>query len=318
MGIVKRGYGLNDHDTENLLAALWPHALFPWELWEKIYEKFWRGFADRNQTLYRIESPVFPESNPANEKYFFSHIYAHDITNLFSRLVTNIHGNAIRLGLKDLLEVAYEDSSDILVQSEIDFLLNRIREIEKNSPYQFPAIDFDGFTSLMEEKILSIPPNSYYFVSSLFVDTIVVDKRAAIHYLSVIRNYPLKQEVKGITHALVKEVIKAATQGTPLVPEAAPALDESTAEIQFPKQEGMTLIPRSLWEGKKPQQVCDDMRVAGFKEDAPIAHALYYWVGIKNFTKIGTILRGDDISESARDKHARKHWKLAEGRYYTE
>lgn len=82
-------------------------------------------------------------------------------------------------------------------------------------------------------------------------------------------------------------------------------------------QEDATLIPRSLWEGKKPQKVCDDMRVDGW-EDAPIAYALYYWVGVKKYTKIGTILRGEEIGDSARDKHARKHLKLAEGRYYTE
>ena len=67
MGKVRRAYGLNDHDTENLMKALWPHALFPLELWQKIYEKFWRGFADRNETLYRIKAPVFPESTPEKE-----------------------------------------------------------------------------------------------------------------------------------------------------------------------------------------------------------------------------------------------------------
>ena len=80
----------------------------------------------------------------------------------------------------------------------------------------------------------------------------------------------------------------------------------------------MILIPRSLWEGKTGQQVCNDMRIAGYKEDAPIAYALHYWVGIKRITEIGTILRGEGITDSARAKHARKHLELAEGRYYTE
>ncbi len=241
------------------------------------------------------------------------------MTIFFSHLAVNVHFNAIRLGLKELLEVVYEDSQDILVHNEIDFLLNKINKIEKSSQYQFPAINNTGFTSLMEEKVLSIPPNSYNFISQIFIDTIVVDKISAIHYLSIIKNYPLKQEVKGITHALVRSVIEAAAQKTLSVLDPLSESSHTQPEVtELGQQEGMTLIPRSLWERKKPQQVCDDMRVAGITEDAPIAHTLYYWVGVKNFTKIGTVLQGEDITDSARDKHARKHLKLAEGLYYTE
>jgi hypothetical protein len=78
------------------------------------------------------------------------------------------------------------------------------------------------------------------------------------------------------------------------------------------------LIPRKLWEQKKTlQQVCDDMRVAKFGDDA-IAYTLHHWLGIKNITEIGTILRGDGITSSAREKYARKMLKKAGERYYTE
>ena len=81
--------------------------------------------------------------------------------------------------------------------------------------------------------------------------------------------------------------------------------------------DGKTLIPRILWEKKPLPEVCDDMRVAGFKDDA-IAYALRNWRGIKNTTEIGTLLRGEEITDSARSKHARKSIKLAGERYYTE
>ena len=320
MGNVKRAYGLNDHDTESLMKALWPHGLFPLELWQKVYEKFWRGFADRNEALYRIKAPVFPESAPEKEEYFFSHVYAHDMTLLFSHLAIKIHANAIRLGLKDLLEVAYEDVSDVLVQERIDYLLHKLTKIEDISTYKFPAIDYDGFVSLVNEKVVGISANSYGFISTLFVDTIVVDKIAAIHYLSVVKNYPLKQEIKGITQRLVDAVVRAASQEAPIVlqinsdPLPSPMEVQATSHEQHPS----ILIPRALWEGKKPQQVCADMRIAGHTNDAPIAHALHYWVGIKNMTEIGTILRGEDISDSARHKYARKKLKEAEGRYRSE
>lgn len=93
---------------------------------------------------------------------------------------------------------------------------------------------------------------------------------------------------------------------------------ETLTEVtEHGQKEGMILIPRSLWEGKTGQQVCNDMRVAG-RDDASIAYALYHWVGIKSITEIGTILRGEGITDSARYKHAQKHLELEKGRYYTE
>ena len=190
-------------------------------------------------------------------------------------------------------------------------------------------------TRLEGVKNIDIYTSSGVVLLKIFPDTVAVNNLSAIHYWSVIRGFPFVKEVKGITEKIVEFVIKRAAQKMSPVLEPEPSniitethIPSSVGQeappntlpevMEHGQKEGMILVPRSLWEGKKPQQVCDDMRVAGFKEDAPIAHALYYWVGIKNFTKIGTILRGDDILESARDKHARKHFKLAEGRYYTE
>ena len=69
---------------------------------------------------------------------------------------------------------------------------------------------------------------------------------------------------------------------------------------------------------KKPlQQVCDDMRVAEFGDDA-IAYALQRWRGIRNMTEIGTVLRGQGISDSGRGKYARAKVKEAGERYYTD
>ncbi|WP_394027667.1 hypothetical protein [Desulfovibrio falkowii] len=77
-------------------------------------------------------------------------------------------------------------------------------------------------------------------------------------------------------------------------------------------------IKRSLWENKSPQQVCNDMRASGYKDDSPIAYVLYQCLGIKNLTEIGTHLRGDNITSSARQKYAKKKLNEARGRYETE
>ena len=76
MNRLRLAYALNDHEAEIVMAGLWPHALFPLELWRKTHDLFWRGFADTTTRYYSINSPEFPESNGTEEKYFHAHLYA--------------------------------------------------------------------------------------------------------------------------------------------------------------------------------------------------------------------------------------------------
>lgn len=99
--------------------------------------------------------------------------------------------------------------------------------------------------------------------------------------------------------------------------QTLPQSGQPNAGLSQPTDRERTYIPRDLWAQKPLQQVCDDMRIAGFGDDA-IAYSLYNWRGINNITEIGTILRGDDISSSARDKHARKVLRAAGSSYYTD
>lgn len=327
MGRVRQAYGLNGNEVEKTIQVLWPDAVFPVELWSKVHEAYWRAFADSNQAVYKIESPALPEVDKT-QKFFHTHLCSMDVMTFFRKLSLNVQASTLQQGLKNILEETYEDI-DAIHPEERTFLFSTLSRVETVDIYDQYSPD----SELFEEKILSLPISSYHFISHIFPETVIVDKMAAMHYWSVIRGYPLKQEVKGITHDLVRDVRKAAAQKTPPSLETIPELSRIITETQIPSvveqeapsntlleatKKGMTLIPRALWEEKKPQQVCSDMRVAGFKDDAPIAYALHNWVGIKNMTEIGTILRGDSISHSARDKHARKHLKLAEGRYYTE
>lgn len=101
-----------------------------------------------------------------------------------------------------------------------------------------------------------------------------------------------------------------ATAGVQTEPDRLPqggSLPEISAQI----------IPRHLWENKSAQQVCNDMRAAGYTEDGPIAVVLRDFVGIKNYTEIGTILRGNALTESGRAKHARKKYDEAKGSFFT-
>jgi len=307
---VRQAYRLNSHESEMLLHALSPGNVFPFAFWQKAYTTFWKGPSIDNARLYHCETPQFPTEGELPENHFPVQTYATWITTFIVELAGLIPCADFFKGLDFVIENTIEEENFEFKPHKEN--MEALLRIDEKHFYQ------QGHTDI-SRKAQHHGHRRYDFIADSFPDTVAVDKIAAIHYLSVIQGYPFHQEVKGITRALVESVIKAVQEGTLQIPCLNPIQKESIgAAIQSPEQQGMTLIPRALWEGKKPQQVCDDMRVAGFEEDAPIAYALYYWVGVKNFTEIGTILRGDGITNSARDKHARKHFKLAEGRYYTE
>lgn len=83
--------------------------------------------------------------------------------------------------------------------------------------------------------------------------------------------------------------------------------EENAGETPAPD----SYIPRHLWAGtKSSEQVCEDMRAAGFGDDA-IAYALYNWCGIQNKTEIGRVLRGGDMVDASYYKYATKQLESA-------
>ena len=96
--------------------------------------------------------------------------------------------------------------------------------------------------------------------------------------------------------------------------------DDSITPLEnenYPSKKDKYYIPRNLWEQKPVQKVCDDMRVAKF-DDGAIAYALLHWRGIANITQIGTILRGNELTDSGRAKYARTALRKAGDSYYTD
>lgn len=321
---VKEAYGLTGHEPQELLNELSPDSVFPYELWRTAYSSYWRYPATECSRLYKVENPPFPEAHQIPEKYFPTETYAKWIVDFFYEMARRISVKELESGFDYIVETTYDNKSTVN-DSDRTFLFYHLQLVEKN---------IASITRVEGVKSIDLRLSAPHVLLNIFPDTVAVDNLSAIHYWSVVRGFPFVKEVKGITKKMVEFVIKKAAQK--MSPDFEPepsriatetqssyAVDHEASPATLPEviehgqKEGMTLIPRSLWQGKEPQQVCDDMRVAG-REDAPIAHALYHWVGVKNYTKIGTILRGKEISESARDKHARKHLKLAEGRYYTE
>ena len=129
MGRVRQAYGLSVNEVESVIQTLWPYAVFPVEWWRKTHEQYWRGFADSNQAVYRIESPALPEVDTA-KPYFHVHLCALDVMEFFRKLSLNIQAGPLQQGLQYILDESYEESAD-LFQEEREFLFNTLVRLEK-------------------------------------------------------------------------------------------------------------------------------------------------------------------------------------------
>ena len=298
MGRVRQAFGLSGNEVEKTIQVLWPGAVFPVELWSKVHETYWRSFADSNQAVYGTESPALPEVDTTN-KFFHTYLCSVDIMTFFRKLSLNIQAKILQKGLKNILEETYDDI-DCVYPEERKYLFSTLSRLETVDIYDQYSPD----SELFEEKILSLPISSYHFISHIFPETVVVGKIAAIDYWSVIRGYPLKQEVKGITHELVKCVVKRAAQGTPLVSETAPALDGPAAEVQPQDQKALSL-PRSLWDGKTQEYICAALREKGW-DNLEIAHVLFHKRGFTQKRAIARLLHENpNLTDSAYDKYGK-------------
>lgn len=224
MSRLRLAHALNDHYVAIVMASLWPQALFTLELWRKTHDQFWRGFSDTIARFYSIVKPEFPDSNSTKEKYFYAHLYAQDMENLFSMLASRIHVNALREGMQYIVSMTYENPDDVTHQDKMNGLFEKLSMIEENNDYKFTQrLSKEKFIAFMEEKIFSIPPSWYFFISRMYQDTILVDTVSAIRHLHFL-NIPFKMEVKGITHALVNSVHNslAAEIASATIPTAQP------------------------------------------------------------------------------------------------
>lgn len=260
LGRVRQAYRLTSNEVETVIQAMWPHAVFPVELWRRTYEAYWKDFADSNQTIYNRESPALPQPF-LSEKCFHTYLFGYDIMDFFRKLSENIHANALEQGLKYILEETYDEIENIFPE-EREFLFHSLKRLETEDFLNQYSPD----SPLFEESIFTIPASSYHFISHIFVDTILVNRDDTIRFL---RNYPLHKEVKGITRALVDSILNAMPSDSPKVQTEQPVVEEA--------EDGRLVfrIPSTVWRGKPDHAVYDAM-----KDTYPlpvIAYVLFYW-----------------------------------------
>ncbi|MEI3479612.1 MAG: hypothetical protein V8Q84_11600 [Bilophila sp.] len=187
LGRVRQAYRLTSNEVETVIQALWPHAVFPAELWRRAHEAYWKDFADSNQTVYNIESPALPQPC-LSDKQFHTYLFGCDIMEFFKKLSWNIHANALELGLKYILEETYDEIDNVFPE-EREFLFHTLKNLETKDFFD----QYSPYFSMSNDTI-SIPASSYHFISHIFVDTILVNRDDTIRFL---RNYPFAQRSEG-------------------------------------------------------------------------------------------------------------------------
>ena len=127
LGRVRQAYWLTSNEVETVIQAMWPHAVFPAELWRRAHEAYWKDFADSNQTVYNIESPTLPQPC-LSDKRIHTYLFGCDIMDFFKKLSWNIHANALELGLKYILEETYDEIDNVFPE-EREFLFHTLKNL---------------------------------------------------------------------------------------------------------------------------------------------------------------------------------------------
>lgn len=296
LGRLRDAYNLTVSQAEAVIQGLWPHSVFPLELWHDTFDTCWKEFAVARKTGYGLLPPALPQSCLLGIQCN-TFLLALEVQEFFRRLSFIIPVRALMFGLTRILEETYEDTHTVF-QNERKMLFNDLQRLENEEPHE----QYSPYSPLFEEQILVIPASHYHFITHIFPDTILVDRETAIKYLA---DCPLRREVKGITRSLVASILAA----TSTVPVATPENQQAHADVLSVEQTDdgkLTFrIPSSLWLGRPDEAVKEAM--AKIYPLPVVAYVLFYWCGQpeaagKNFggrkTRIGRLLTDKEYADT--------------------
>ena len=172
---VKEAFALTVKEAENLVDALWPHHVLPWQLWREAYTKFWHGIAFDNAEVFGTNNPPFPEMTgiwaDAPAQAWGSKMYG-----FFSEMVYALPARSLQRGLEYVLEETYGDSSTVFL-AEREILFKSLEEAEKDMDWRFyPPTSAAQIDAMLNEKAFGNPKKSYGFIGQVIPDTMIVDK----------------------------------------------------------------------------------------------------------------------------------------------
>jgi hypothetical protein len=247
-----------------------------------------------------------------NINYLSYIIYRDKIVAFFRELSITIFVTDLKEGLQRIIEWTYE-KSDAELNADIEYLFDGLSYIEGElnfgiqKPFTWATnITPERFYEVLKSKASFAVPCATSFVSRIFIDTTVVDKITAIRFL-LLRGYSLRHEVKGISRALVERIEATLTDEHQIEPVTEAIIDRPHDDDFKNPSPSVIFVPRSLWEGKSPKSVRDNMRQKDMDfPDHVIAYVLYNWCDLKNMTEIGTLLGEADKVPSTYLRYAHR------------
>jgi hypothetical protein len=227
LGKLKQAFDLNEREAEKVVSAIWPYDVLPYYLWEMAHKYHWEFAIPCGILTQRAkEIASLPKFDPLEHKVPLLNIYRTRIIEFFNEVAATVFVTGLIDGLNYIMELTY-DKNDVISHDDFQYLLGRLSHIESGrnpwrpSPFEKrERLTPENFQDLFDEKATLIASySSMPSLSELFIDSICVDKTAAVRHL---RNcgYEIHNGVKGFSQALFERII--ADTSTPQAVENVP------------------------------------------------------------------------------------------------
>ena len=300
LGKVQAAYDLTDDELYNLIQKLWERKqLFYKELWAETYEKYWHFAASGSLPYTQEKLPELPEPDSRHQSNFYPIFYGTQMVRYLAQLIKLVSYKPFRMGLDYLFETAFEDGHKVAAEErDILYKYFEFTELDRKPPQK----DYYRHFKAGPRYLIS-------FISRNMAGTLMADRDAVIEFLG---DYPLKREVKGLTHRVVDSTLdRLAASAANLLPaiqsetpteisdEACPASQPDSSS--FASSGEVVVVPSALWMGKSPAAVRDAMK-EDFDE-CVTAHVLLNWCKVGK-TQVGRLLSSKEFGD---DKSYRNH-----------
>ena len=212
-----------------------------------------------------------------------------------TQLIKLVSYKPFRMGLDYLFETAFEDGHKVAAEErDILYKYFEFTELDRKPPRK----DYYRHFKAGPRYLIS-------FISRNMAGTLMANRDAVIEILC---DYPLKREVKGLTHRVVDSTLdRIAASAAKIQPEAPTEISTevcpaplSDSSLSAPSTEAI-VVPSALWMGRSPAAVRDAMK-EDFDE-CVTAHVLLNWCKVGK-TQVGRLLSPKEFGD---DKSYRNH-----------
>lgn len=204
IGKLKQAYNLSEYDIDALFNALLPDKVFPYALWQQAYDNFWAEAIKSAAFCYNIVAIHLPIPVPLPEKHFPNSYYRNITNSFFADLLRTVKSSDLKNGINYIMDATYGD--EFTRDEEADAFFSALAQDEWHEENR------NRTTGHL--IIQSMAATEYSFVSDSFIDTVMVDKKAAILWLFH-EGHRHDKEVKGLSKALVDSIIASGTLPIP-------------------------------------------------------------------------------------------------------